>query len=80
MLNKIRKKKINKIEDLLNHSSIDDRRHIFNLIAQNFGPKFNGFYEEGTGIRILYDNMSNNLLDEIIENLEINNDKYKLKF
>ena len=76
-----RKKKIDKIEDLIYHSDVETRINLFNFIATKIGPEHirEFFYEEGTGIRCLYSNISTLLLDEIIDHIGDKCEKYRLK-
>lgn len=56
----MRKKNINFIEDYINDCLIEDRIIILNIIVERIGKE--SFYEENTGIRIMYKKINNSLL------------------
>ncbi len=75
-----RKKLICLIDELLYFTDIEMRRQLFNLMASFMGPESisDFFYEEGGGIRILYDNIQNLLLQDMLEFLTKKCEKYKI--
>jgi len=62
-MNKERKKLINSVHDNINDILIEDRIKILNMIQDVVDIE--DLYEEGTGIRLLYSNLSDSYLKKI---------------
>ena len=60
---KERKRKIRRITENISNCEIEDKTHVLNIIAAKLGTDC--LHEEGTGTRILFDIIDNDLLDEI---------------
>ena len=75
-----KKKMIRYIDDNIQDVDMDTRRYILNIIASSIGPSAvnDVIYEEGTVCRILYSNINDITLDEIMEAIKKNIPKYRL--
>ena len=62
-MNKIRKRNIRFIEDNINDILIEDRVFILNMICEKLGR--HELFEEGTGIRLRYSILNDDLLIKI---------------
>ena len=60
---KERKKLIRKITEEIANCEIEDKTHVLNIIAAKIGTEH--LHEEGTGTRIMFDVIDNDLLKEI---------------
>ncbi len=79
-MDRARKKMINDVDEFLYLTDIYIRIELFNIMAMEMGQENTKdyFYEEGAGIRILYDNIQTPLLFTMVEFLEKKCGKYLL--
>ncbi len=67
-MNRQRKKLLRQISEKVNDIEIEDKRYILNIIAFKYGMDI--LYEEGQGLRILFDELDCVLLKEIWKLIE----------
>ncbi len=72
-MDKQRKKNIKYIDNYIFDCLISDRILILNMIAQKIGT--DRLFEEGTGIRILFDDLGDSLIRDIKEFIEVAKEK-----
>lgn len=77
-MNKYRKKLIKKIDNDINDILIEDRIFLMNMIALKIGT--DDLYQEGTGTRILYKKMPDDLLKDISKFIKKAKRKTEIKF